>query len=119
LNKIKNILRVLVTGSFTMLLSACYGVTVPFSKRFIAKNSDGEAIKGLEISYKTFEDSVEWFLSGETDIDGEHYLTTYGFGGETYSFKVEDTDGAENLGEFTTKYFNELDDTEDITMQEE
>ncbi len=119
MSRLKKFLRVLVTGSFTMLLSACYGVMIPFSATLRVKNEDGTSeIPELKISYKNYPEDEIWMDAGTTDYNGEFQFSTMNYSNEEYAFKIEDVDFGENLGDFQTKVVSLEDNLDDIRLIE-
>ena len=114
---LKKVLRILVTGSFTMLLSACYGVMMPFSATIKAENSEGYGIPDLKISYKNYPEDEAWMDAGNTDHNGEFQFSTSNYSDEEYNFKIEDVDGSD-YGSFQDKIVNLEDDLDNIIMKE-
>lgn len=112
---LKKVLRVLVTGSFTMLLSACYGVMMPFSAVLKVKDSTGDSIPDLEIKYKDYPENTTWLDAGVTNHNGEFQFSTMNYSGEEYMFKIEDVDGDKN-GSFKTKEVDLEDNLDNIIM---
>ena len=91
-----------MTGSFSVVFAACYGAPLNLENPKIikAKDDNNQAIPGLKVTlyenrnplseqYTNADGSVEIFF-----VQKEKY---------NYSAKIEDIDGPENLGEFTTK----------------
>jgi hypothetical protein len=98
----EKIFSYLLTGSFSVVFAACYGppMNLENPKQINAKNGDNEAIPGLKVTlYENREaideqftnelGSVEFFIAQK-----DKYI---------YTAKIEDVDGADNLGEFKSK----------------
>lgn len=120
-------LKVLATGSLTMLLSACYGTIavmygVPLtdlrgSVKTVRK-TDGLPLPGIEISYTkgdpTDLSTENWKPLGKTDPTGTlDYLLTTEYWGQ-FSVKAEDTDGADNGGDFQTQVREVVDEAVEV-----
>ena len=101
-------LKFLFTGSFAMVLAACYGMPVDMETQITIQtvNSENEPIKGLKVTLL----NNQIFVSSEnTDEYGEVYYPELIEDTENdYKVKIEDIDGAEN-GEYPAK---EVDITE-------
>lgn len=106
--KIKKLFRrvflLLGTGSLTVLLAACYGVPFMYgnrlaSIRLLFSDSVGRSpIPGLKVS-------ASWLSQiMTTDTDGCVILSTTGLptGAYSASITVEDIDGDDNKGDFST-----------------
>lgn len=116
MRKTTKILRLLITGGATMILSACYGPVLPEELSFgtvKAKTRDGKPIPGLKVSYKS-QNSNHWSQSEATDSNGESdfiieppFLT---------DVKIEDVDGEENLGDFKSEIFATDDEYSQVIM---
>lgn len=95
--KFQSILKLLATGSFSLVMSACYGAPMPYQGVRVT-TQDGQPIPDLKLSLQEGNNTVN---EVRTDVDG--------FNGfmidkptDNYSILIEDTDGIENLGEFKT-----------------
>jgi hypothetical protein len=99
MSKIRTLIKIIITGSATMILTACYGVYMPLS-RFKGKlqvtNKASEPITGIKVSYE----SAEFQEVGYTDKNGDVEYDIDSYGSNTINFKFEDIDGTDNLGEF-------------------
>jgi len=69
LNRIKKSLIYIVTGSTTVILTACYGVMVNcknfYDKKIVVKDKSGKPIRGLQL-----------FVSGDLKYYGNERLIT-------------------------------------------
>lgn len=123
-------LKVLATGSLTMLLSACYGTITTLAVMYGApvtdvrgsvktvRKGDKGPLPGIEISYTqgdpTDFGAENWKPLGSTDETGmlDYELTNEGWG--NFSVKAEDTDGPANGGEFETLVVEAVDEAVEI-----
>lgn len=124
LSKLKKLLFFLSAGTYTLLLSACYGVMAetPFEKALEkdinAKDASSNPIPGLRVQYYK-NDSL--YSQAVTDTNGNasiHILINNS--SETNKFVIDDIDGTNNLGSFqsvTTNVNNSSDETINVTMQ--
>jgi hypothetical protein len=99
---IKKSISYIVSGSCSIVFAACYGppVNLENPKQINTKNSDSEAIPGLKVTL--FENKIsidEQF----TNNSGSAEFFVVQKENQTYTAKIEDVDGIENLGEFKTK----------------
>ena len=103
---IRKILKYLIVGSLTTLISACYGVIIDFQEHFLrrikVRDTDGTPIPGLIV---TLTDDINPIVlaAEETDEAGEANLSFEYYPGESYKdldLRVEDVDGQQNGGEF-------------------
>lgn len=113
MKRLSKILRILVTGSLTMLLQACYGVVASMEPiyfiRLKAVDTNGEAIPELKISYQNNTYTNDWEVLGSTDESGEIGIDEQTYLDSNTNLKIEDVDGVENLGDFETKAFTHKD----------
>ena len=112
-NFIKKSISYLVSGSCSIVFAACYGppVNLENPKQLNIKNSDNLAIPGLKVTL--FEDKIpidEQF----TNNSGSAEFFVVQKENQTYTAKIEDVDGIENLGEFKSK---EVDLTNDSYLE--
>ncbi len=135
MKKIGLFLKLLATGTLTMLLAACYGTIqvmygVPYSQRsgvIKVKRTDNTPIPGIKVMYTTdpdatyILDSPSWRQPmGEIHTDAEgslqyiEYLDDY----ELLWAKLEDVDGEDNGGHYATQVIT-VDDTEEIVIMVE
>lgn len=123
--KLRNLLKVLITGSLTMILQACYGIVAPTRHlvgKVVVKNSKDQKIPGIKVSYKLIYDNVEstsWTESGHTDSDGVLEYDVDLNEDEKLYLKIEDVDGTENLGDFKTKELEAVKGEETTVVLEE
>lgn len=112
---LSNILRILVTGSFAMLLQACYGVVASMESygytHLKAVDSNGKAIPELKVSYKNISYAENWEAIGYTDELGEVEIDKQIYLNSNTNLKFEDVDGKENLGDFEAKTLTSKDIT--------
>lgn len=120
-------LKLLATGSLTMLLSACYGtiavmygvpVTDLRGSVKTVRRTDGLPLPGIEISY-THGDPADlstenWMPLGKTDVTGslDYFLTNEIWG--NFSVKAEDTDGEGNGGDFQLQVREVVDEAVEV-----
>jgi hypothetical protein len=103
IRKFKKQLALLFTGSFTMVLAACYGVPVDIESDIMIKtvNEQNEAIEGLKV-YMT--NNGERIFEDYTDNNGNVYYPYLDDNEDNdYAVKIEDVDGEENGGQHYTK----------------
>ena len=102
---IKKYLFFFITGSFSIILAACYGVPEEIGNfsTVKAKDGDGNPIKDLKVSLS---------IDGEnqntqyTNIDGVVDIQEFFLNDTTeYVVKIEDVDGDKNGGEFEMQEF--------------
>jgi hypothetical protein len=115
--KIKNFLYTLVTGSVTMLLSACYGpvvqdrvghITIPNTLNFhvLVQDTNNQPISGIELSSVSNSttnaiSTTHSYSDGNAVVylpltNNEEYISNY-------SIILTDVDGTSNLGQFSSK----------------
>lgn len=126
--KLKNLLKVLITGSVTMILTACYGIVAPsrfFNGKFTLKDKKDQTIPDLKISFQTAIGEAKeenWSDAGVSDENGEFEYGYELFEDESLYFKVEDVDGSDNYGDFKTVEFEAVEKEESeetiITLEE-
>lgn len=107
MKKIIRFFKFIAMGSFSLILTACYGVMygVPYKAidgKVSIKNSNGEPIKGLKLTllesgYNQPTALVETDINGQTDFSIDNYSLS------DYNILVQDTDGQENLGYFQSE----------------
>ena len=98
----KNILKAAATGSFTLMLAACYGVAYERETSFgdvTVTDDDSNPIEGLKITLVT--DQFTQTELGRTTEKGE--LSWDMDPDREYKLLIEDTDGEENGGTFVSK----------------
>jgi len=98
---LKNLLRFLVTGSFSFIIAACYGVPVGYGDvetRLRVVNKDSEPVSGLRV-YPGIDYSQEYYT---TDENGEavFFPIVDTEAGGLVSPIIRDVDGEDNLGCF-------------------
>lgn len=134
MKKVGLILKLLATGTLTMLLTACYGAIqvmygVPYSRRsglIRVQRADTTPIPGIKVMYTTdpdasyMLDSPSWqpMGVGQTDSEGALQYTEYLDDYELLWAKLEDIDGEEHGGQFATQVIAVDDSIEDVTMVE-
>lgn len=103
INLIRKFSAFAVTGTFSVILAACYGTPMDMQsqKRITVFDPENQPIEGLELSLK---------LRGETksvsksDTNGDIYLhLTPGDTVSNFEITISDIDGEANGGEFATK----------------
>ncbi len=113
MKRLSKILRILATGSLTMLLQACYGVVMrmdDFDTTFLkAIDTNGEEIPELRISYQNKTYTSNWEVYGSTDEFGEIGIENQIYLDSNTNLKIEDIDGEKNHGDFVTKTFTHND----------
>ena len=109
LNILKKPLNYILTGSFSVIFAACYGVPVELEnpKAVNAKNANDEAIAGLKVQLFENRNPIDELT---TDENGSVEFYTTQRADYHYSVVIEDIDGNENGGEFETQ---EIDVTEE------
>lgn len=104
-NYLKKMLAYIATGSFTLILAACYGapVEMEYQKTIRAIDENENPIPGLEV--KLLND-VQIIETVQTDEYG--YVDFNNVNSNNASFKVEikDVDAEENLGVFKDTVFD-------------
>ncbi len=105
MRRVTKLLKMIITGGFTMIISACYGPMVELkTARIRVNNSSGKPIPGLKISYKKQQYNT-WSETDLTDENGESEFYTDSM--DVTDFKIEDIDGTDNLGQFKTDEFSD------------
>ncbi len=124
MSKISKWLKLIATGSVSLLLSACYGVQTQIEpeikKTFnlITQSNDGLLIPDLKISFQygdTAEDDY-WTHIGETDESGAITLELSYYPETAVFLKVEDVDGELN-GSFKSKVIKITDSNTTVDME--
>ncbi len=94
---IKNVLKLLATGTLSLLIAACYGVRMMWqTKKVVALSPQETGIEGLSVTLRMSgqPDSVEL-----TDSQGSvDFISQESFAGATVDIK--DVDGPDNGGSF-------------------
>jgi hypothetical protein len=93
--------KIIAVSSFTMLLSACYGVAYSFKHAKVTiSDSSGTAIPGLSV--KLYEKNISDHPLYETlsDEDGQVSYHLDPYVSNSYLIDIQDIDGEENHGEF-------------------
>ncbi len=98
---IKKLLQFLITGSFSFIIAACYGVMVSYSeteKKLRVVNKDNQPVNGLYINIGS-NVYPEYYY---TDENGEaiFYPMIDEYNGGLFNPVIKDIDGEENLGCF-------------------
>lgn len=99
---IRQTLRWLLGGSFTMLIAACYGVPADYQGKDVkikCDDSSQDPIPGLTV---TLNNQSEQLVSTKLDNLGEADLFIPRDITKEYSIIIEDTDGTNNGGDFRT-----------------
>ncbi|MFP4364433.1 MAG: hypothetical protein ACLFR1_11275 [Spirochaetia bacterium] len=103
---IRRLLQFIVTGSFALVLAACYGMPVNQmydylkDKRVRCTTGYELGIPGLEVTVTTGESQV---FSGLTDEEGFVEFSLEDPLEVEYTLHVEDVDGEEYLGDFVSE----------------
>lgn len=103
LRKFKRKLILLFTGSFTLVLAACYGVPVDLKTDITVQtlNEQDEPIEGLKV---TMINNGERMYEDYSDVNGYvKYPYLDDNEDNDYVLKIEDIDGEENGGKFFSK----------------
>ncbi len=129
MNKIYRLMRFIAVGSFSLILTACYGVIyqimygVPYEMKpgtVTARNVDGEPIPGLEVTVRPADDPDVLMLQTETDWAGEADFMIEDYYETSYTLALRDTDGPANLGDFDSETRTisreDIDGDEDISI---
>ena len=91
----------LLTGSFSIVFAACYGAPLDLQnpKLIKAKDVNNQPIKGLKVTlFENNKPLSEQFTNEQGTVEIYFKQNEYA----NYSAKIEDVDGIDNLGEFTT-----------------
>ncbi|RLD79030.1 MAG: hypothetical protein DRJ10_09455 [Bacteroidetes bacterium] len=104
-NFIRKPLNYLLTGSFSVIFSCCYGTPIELENPKLIKAIDdtNQPIEGLKVTiYENRLNINEGFTDQEGSI--EFYIAQK----DSYNYKatIEDLDGEENGGEFANKDVN-------------
>lgn len=115
MQRLKRLLKWVATGSFSLILAACYGVMYSMQQttgRVIAKSSSsGAPIPGLSVTVRGTDERHY-----ETDEAGEvAYRATGDYVGEVRVL-VEDVDGTANGGEFAPEQVLTTGGTETVEL---
>jgi len=105
MKKMKNILKVAATGSFTLLLAACYGVAYMMEAKrgeVTVLNPYSDPIPDLELTLIK-NDFIETNL-GTTDRLGQAHWEMDDY--SDYKLKIRDIDGTENGGPYAENIIN-------------
>ena len=105
---IRNILRWLLGGSFTLIIAACYGIPADYqgkNVRIKCKNTNDQPIPGLEL--KVLENGLDssW---NTTDAEGTADFFIPEFVSASLMIRAADIDGLSNLGDFQTMILSNL-----------
>ncbi len=94
LKKLRSILHWIVTGSFTLLISACYGIPYDYSDITVTTVDDGNSlpIPDLQVTLHTNQIVID---SQTTDTSGRVFFPAEQ-NGLGYEIIVDDIDGATN-----------------------
>jgi hypothetical protein len=117
LSFVKKSLLWIVSGTASVLLTACYGVMSVadcFNKKITVVDSAGKPIKGLEITFSDVDGNIDVTYSDKYG-DAEMFFCTYD---NRVKVRIVDIDGEEN-GEFKEKEIlvTRDDKTETIVME--
>lgn len=108
----------LVSGSFSIILAACYAAESEYTyyRKIQIKNGNGDPIPGLKVT--TYDNDQELNIQQSTDA-GMVEIQIIDGGVHSYKVLIEDIDSTENLGHFQTTSVN-LDSLEydDIFLDE-
>ncbi|MBI9101727.1 MAG: hypothetical protein JEY99_04890 [Spirochaetales bacterium] len=108
--KMKNVLKAAATGSFTLLLAACYGIAYTMQTktgRVTILDPTETPIPDIELTLIKNQDSV--VASMTTDEQGQADWEMDIF--SSYQLKIEDADGPENGGPYATEIITIENDT--------
>jgi len=116
MTKLSSLLRVLITGSFSLLIVACYGAPIDYSGRDIdvrAKDKNNQGIEGLELSAY-----LGGTLKQKTTTDSNGIAVITNTTNSQYTLITKDVDGTNNGGPYSdqtnTAYSG---DTVEVIMQ--
>jgi putative lipoprotein (rSAM/lipoprotein system) len=114
---IKKSLLWIVSGTVSVILTACYGVgsmAECFSKKITITDSEGNPIKGLEVTMVDDGGNQNRVFTDESGEVEMHFCTDY----SNVTVEIFDVDGAEN-GEFKEKtvVFSTDDNPETVEME--
>jgi putative lipoprotein (rSAM/lipoprotein system) len=117
LSFVKKSLLWIVSGTASVLLTACYGVMSMadcFNKKITVIDSAGNPIEGLEITFSDNDGNIDVAYS-DKDGKAEMFFCTYD---DKVNVKVVDIDGEEN-GEFKEQELvvSSRDNSEEIVME--
>jgi len=93
----------LVSGSFSIILAACYAASGDYTyyRKIQIKNNNGDPIPGLKV---TSYDNDEQQQIQQSDSNGEISVEIIDDGGvRSYSILIEDIDSTNNLGYFSNQ----------------
>lgn len=104
-NFLKKSLAYILTGSFTVILAACYGspISMDYTKTIKATDENNNPISGLKVTLKKNNTDIDSSLTnsyGTVDFTNVNYDTI------GYQIKIQDVDGEENLGSFKDTLFD-------------
>lgn len=94
----------ILTGSFSMILAACYGAPANYTyyKYMKTTTPEGEPIPGLKV--QPFENGESNMAIQQTDQDGGFEIPIVEEGtNNKYTLIITDIDSTQNLGYFETK----------------
>ncbi|MGC9366173.1 MAG: hypothetical protein ACP5FK_03910 [bacterium] len=118
INKIKNFLWLIAAGSLSVFLAACYGVTAEMQKIKTVRVTDnsGNPIPNLQLSLCYNTELVKTTRTDSAGVGGFEFYSDEEL--DNYTLTVEDVDGEENLGEFSSQKLSlqETTDLYDITV---
>jgi hypothetical protein len=122
--KIKKIAYFLIAGSFTLVISACYGVVAPVanmigtSKKIKANDINRRPIPGLQVVlYKESDSQNTNFTdtNGIAQVSFDYDHIRYKI--SDYNIKISDIDGTNNGGNFQPREITLSDNNEyDLTL---
>ncbi|MBN1646945.1 MAG: hypothetical protein JW874_02830 [Spirochaetales bacterium] len=118
-NRISKVLKLLATGSLSLLLSACYGPQFR-SLAYTVTNEDDDPVPELRVSLVDSGSNTIDMTSTDSEgffelLDFDNYTGT-----ESRLIIIEDTDGPANQGEFETREIDPDDYADDtIVVYEE
>jgi hypothetical protein len=107
-----------ITGSFSMILAACYGAPANYTyyKYMKTTNPDNEPIPGLKV--EPFEDGNPMTVVVTDDEGGFEIPIVEDQYNYNYKLIITDIDSTENLGHFITKQVDVNNVDGNIIMQE-
>lgn len=106
MNRLFLFFKLMAVGTFSLLVSACYGAPYRMdglywdmkSGTVKVKNGEGKPIPGLSVVVRDTARPDSFFPCVQTDVDGVAFVCVP-FAG-TYQVDITDPDGPENLGQF-------------------
>ena len=103
MGRIKSFLRWIVTGSFGLVIAACYGIPADYYTASINVNAKDQSSKPIADLKVTLSADAAIYRSQQTDTNGNCRISVNQMINEPYTLTIEDTDGTNNGGLFKTK----------------